>query len=329
VPAWGTTNDLRGTVACFAPADYRVAVYIYTSGWWNKPTWDSRLTPIGADGTWSCDITTGTGDSLATRIAAFLVPAGYIPPRMDGGATLPAELTQNAVDSLIVQREPILRQITFSGYTWNVKTSEGTVGPGPNYFSDEASDVWVDAQGRLHLRVVQHSGRWYCTEVYTTVPLGYGSYTFQLASRVDQLDPNVVLGLFTWDDDAPTYNYREIDIEFGRWGSATNDDGQFVVQPWTTASNMHRFDLAQSDASVNSTHGFTWRANSIYFQSLNGHQTFPGPALGEVASWTYTGSDLPPAGNAHVRLNLWLLDGDAPTNGQTAEVIISGFTFTP
>ncbi|MDQ4089270.1 MAG: hypothetical protein M3163_03045 [Actinomycetota bacterium] len=47
-----------------------------------------------------------------------------------------------------------------------------------------------------------------------------------------RLDPNVVLGLFSWSDD-PAYNYREIDIEVARWGDVAGDtNAQYVVQPW-------------------------------------------------------------------------------------------------
>lgn len=325
IPPYASSENLQGRVTCVDPSNYAVAVYIKVGGWWNKPYWASPKTTIGSNGAWTCDITTSPSDVTATQIAAFLVPKSYDPPLLSGDQTLPAQLYANSVAQVIVKREPVYRQIEFAGYTWNVKTSDSLVGPGPNYFSDEAQDVWVDAQGRLHLKIVKRDGRWYSTEVYTDEALGLGQYTFQLASRVDQLDPNIVLGLFTWDDDAPEYNYREIDIEFGRWGQVANDNSQFVVQPWQQAGNMYRFDVDLSDD--NSTHGFEWGAASVYFQSLPGHQALPGPAQDEFASWTYTGADVPPAGGERVHINLWLLDGAAPTDSNEAEVIISDFAF--
>src|SRR3989442_12920365 len=129
------------------------------------------------------------------------------------------------------------RLIDFSGYTWSVKTSTGKVGPGPNYFSDSTSSVWVDAQGRLHMKILKNKGRWYCSEVILQESLGYGTYRFYLDSAVDGLDPSVVLGLFTWND-APDYNHREIDIEFSRWGSVNNQNAQYVVQPYNLAQNI-------------------------------------------------------------------------------------------
>ena len=325
VPPYRSFEDLQGQARCVETADYRVAVYIYVSGWWIKPYWDSPLTPIESDGSWITDITTGGIDQLATKIAAFLVPNGYDPPLMSGGQTLPEELFENSVAWVMVEREAVFRTIEFSGYTWDVKASETPAGPGPNYFSDRVEDVWVDENGRLHLRIVQRDGRCYSTEVFTEAPLGYGKYVFRIASRVDQLDKNIVLGLFTWDDTAPEYNYREIDIEFARCGQAANDNAQYVVQPWHHAGNIHRFNMELH--GDDSTHGFDWRADRVFLQSLYGHQPFPGSEEDEIKSWTYTGDDIPPAGEGNARINLWLINGNPPSDGEEAEVIVEAFEF--
>ena len=215
------------------------------------------------------------------------------------------------------------RTLRFSGYIWNVKAGEARVGPGPNYFSGEPADVWVDKLGRLHLRIVKRGGRWYCSEVYSAKALGFGTYTFTLASRVDQLDKNVVLGLFTWDDAAPEYAYREIDIELSRWGDVAAANAQFVVQPWDHPGNRHRFEIALS--SVFSTHSFRWSAGEIFFSSYLGHA----PTLGDaIETWSYTGADIPPAGAGHARINLWLNSG-APSNGHSVEVVVESFRFVP
>jgi len=324
VPPYGGFENLQGKVTCIEPGNYKVAVYIYVVGWWTKPYWAQPLTTIQSDGTWACDVTTGGNDELATNIAAFLVPNGYSPPLASGSQTLPAELFANAATYEVVERPPTYRSIEFSGYTWNIKASETPVGPGPNYFSDRVEDVWVDPNGPLHLNVVYWNGRWYSTEIFSTVPLGYGTYTFTLASRVDQLDKNIVLGLFTWDDNAPQYNYREIDIEFSRWGEETGDNSQFVVQPWLHTGNRHRFNIVpQGDYS---THRFIWQNQSIQFSSFQGHA----PSLGsEIEAWLYTGPDIPPAGMGNARINLWLLGGNPPSNGQEVEMILEAFQFTP
>lgn len=236
----------------------------------------------------------------------------------------PTEVQKTIMTTPFVDRLPYARTLQFSGYTWGVKASSSAVGPGPNYFSNLESDVFVDPDGRLHLRIVQRRGVWYCTEVVLAQSLGYGTYTFALASRVDLLDPNVVLGLFTWDTDAPQYHYREIDIEFSRWGSPRNANAQYVVQPYTTPKNIHRF--AASLEGDLSTHYFDWSSERIEFGSYRGLPDNPGDA---IATWTYTGADNPPPGGENARLNLWLMGGKPPSDGQAVEVIVESFRFTP
>src|SRR5215472_8341247 len=100
--------------------------------------------------------------------------------------------------SLLPGAKPVT--LEFSGYSWAVKTSSGTVGPGPNYYSDSPANVWVDDRKRLHLQITKTQGQWRCAEVVCTKSLGYGVYRFYLDSAVERLAPNVVLGLFTWND---------------------------------------------------------------------------------------------------------------------------------
>lgn len=326
VPPYGSSQDLQGQVAGVDPAGHKVAVYIYVSGWWTKPYFGSPLTSIQGDGVWTCDITTGGDDQNATRIAAYLLENGYTPPTMSGGGTLPAELNQNALAHTYVEREPPYRTLSFSGYTWKVKASESRVGPGPNYFSDNTADVWVDGSDRLHLNIVYRSGKWYSTEVFTTETLGYGTYTFILGSRVDQLDRKIVLGLFTWDDDAPQHNYREIDIELSRWGEETGKNAQYVVQPWDTSGNRHRFDMALQGNY--STHLFDWQADGVLFSSFQGSTLPPDPG-DEIESLQYTGGDTPPAGGEGTRINLWLIDGAPPSDVLEEEVIVESFKYDP
>ncbi len=324
VPLYGSLDDLQGQVSCGEPAEYQVAVYIFVGGWWTKPYWDSPLTPIQADGSWTCDITTGGNDPYATQIAAFLLPNGYNPPILSGEQVFPTELLMNSVDHLIIDRSSAQRTISFSGLTWNVKKSDIPAGPGPNYFSDQEQDLWVDQDGRLHMKIVNRDGRWYSTEVYTQAPLEHGTYTFTLASPVDQLDPNVVLGLFTWDNAAPQYNFREIDIEFSRWGDVGALNSQYVVQPWDHPGNMHRFNTILD--GTYSTHRFSWASGSVQFSSFQGKS----PNLGNlIDEWSYTGPDIPPSGEGNARINLWLMNGLAPSDGQEVEVIIDAFQYSP
>ncbi|MCA9922508.1 MAG: hypothetical protein KC421_09055, partial [Anaerolineales bacterium] len=212
VPEMGSFDNLEGTVSCADPATHHVAVYIFTAnGWWSKPTFANPLTLIQPDGSWNANYTTGGTDHLATMLIAFLVPDSYTPPLMGGGSTLPAELFANTLAN-----DRVLR---FSDFRWTVKQFDTPVGPGPNLFSGLPEDVWIDGNGRLHLTISQHNGQWFSTEVFTRETLGYGTYVFYTTGQLDQLDENIILGLFTWDNNAPANYYREIDIEIAKWGN--------------------------------------------------------------------------------------------------------------
>ena len=107
------------------------------------------------------------------------------------------------------------------------------------------------------------------------------------------MHPNAVLGLFTWDTAAPQFNYREIDIEFSRWNTPSSPNSQFVVQPYTLAGNLFRFETQPSPVSI---HSFSWSKQRVDFSSNN-------------TTWSYTGSSVPSAGDERARINLWLLNG--------------------
>ncbi len=245
----------------------------------------------------------GLSRVLGHRLASVALAVGVI------GA--PDVLETSATPAAAVAH----RTISFSGYMWTVKTSTRRVGPGPNYFSKK--NVWVDGLGQLHLAITKVRRHWTVGEVVNTRSLGYGTYTWVLASRVDNLDPNMVLGLFTYDSADPAFNNREIDIEASRWGDASDPtNAQFVVQPSATAGNLARITQG---SSLPATFSFTWTANSLSFAA-------PGAS---PSSWTYSGLDNPPIGAALADMNFWLASGHAPQYGQGAQVVIQSFTFTP
>jgi hypothetical protein len=216
-----------------------------------------------------------------------------------------------------------VRTLQYSGYDWIVKSSDRRVGPGPNYFSDSSDNVTVDAQGRLHLRITQRDGRWYCAEVISVQSFGYGTYRFYLDTTMDSLDPQLVLGMFTWNDD-PAYYHREIDIEISRWGRADNKNAQFVIQPYTRSQNIVRFQIPAGSQS--SVHLFTWKPDNVLCQSLKGQQVTPPEPSFVIQQHTFT-QNIPHAGGENARINLWLLAGHPPADGKETEIIIDKFEF--
>lgn len=208
------------------------------------------------------------------------------------------------------------RIINFSGYEWVVRTSEeAKQGPGPNLFSDSEDNVWVDSQGKLHLKVVQKDGNWYCSGVTLRRSFGYKKYIIYLASDVTKLDENVVGGFFTYKNDN-----EEIDIEFSRWSITNNQNTQFAVQPSFLAGNKVRFDM-DSNTDL-STHFFNWQPDKIEFGSYKGHTLNP-TNENVISTWTYTGKNIPPENDERLKINLWLFRGNSPTDKKPAEMIIN------
>ncbi|PRD55939.1 glycoside hydrolase family 16 protein [Sphingobacterium gobiense] len=224
----------------------------------------------------------------------------------------------NEPDGQVVRTDRIIK---FSGYDWIVRTSnDKRVGPGPNYFSDSEDNVWVDENGRLHLKIVQRGGIWHCSGVILKQSLGYGQYVFYLASDVSKLDQHTVGGLFTYLHDT-----EEIDIEFSRWSDPENHDSQFAVQPSDRSGNKERYDL--NLLTERSTHSFNWQRDKIEFFSRQGH----GLTLdndNRIHEWTYRGNDTPLSkGAERLRLNLWLFRGQIPSDMMEQEMIIEKVEF--
>ena len=210
--------------------------------------------------------------------------------------------------------------IQFAGIEWTVRSGSG--GPGPNYWSNSSNSVWVDSYGKLHLKIRKVGSTWYCAEIYAQQSFGYGEYRFYVASNVENYDPNIVVGLFIYENDN-----REVDIEFSRWGNSSNVDGWYTVQPPPyNSSNQQKFALNLSGDY--STHKFIWSSSNIFFQSYHGHYTTLPSSDFLIKQWTYTGNNNPPVGNERLHINFWLYSGNPPVNQKEAEIIINAI-FVP
>jgi hypothetical protein len=261
---------------------------------------------------------------VAACLTAFLAVTVGMPADADAQAS--GGSRRQSSGSPGASATSVARHISFSGYDWLVKNSaDARLGPGPNYFSDSARNVWVDELGRLHLRIEKRNGRWYSAEVISTASFGYGTYRWYLDSPVDRLDPNVVLGLFTWNDD-PAYNHRELDIEFARWGNASYANGQYTVQPYTVAGNQFIFN--EPPGVPQTTHSLVWGSASAAFKSIRGHaSTSSDPSL-RIAEHSFS-QGVPPTGGENARMNLWLFEGSAPADRKDVEIVIKRFEFIP
>ncbi len=329
VPAVRQNADrtLVGRIQGLDPTAVKIALFIEVDGgWYPKPSAAKPLTAVANDGTWTATIASATNDARATQIAAFVVPKDFVPPSVDGNTWLPDSITQAALAAtLTVRLDPSRHSFRWSGHDWWVRDSAGErQGPGDNLFSPSTENVSVDSDGLLHLRITRSGTSWTCAEVGLYQTLGYGRYTFRTVTACDTLDPNAVLGLFTWANGQADPNYREIDIEWARWGDPEDStNAQFVVQPYSLEGHLRRITVPSTEGEL--THGFLWRPTGVDF--------FADAAV-VPAAWSYpvteTGDhNLPESRDETIHLNLWLCKASGPSDLQPVEVVLRSFTFQP
>jgi hypothetical protein len=293
-----------------------VVIYVLTNQWYVQPYIDAPFTNISADGSWSSY--THPWNSI---VVLLVDPTNYTPA--------PTEITNPALDPGVIawtEYPPSKVSLDFGGYTWNIKTTGDAQGdqfdPGPNFWSSDPSVVNVAADG-LHLKINQIGGEWKCAELSLTKSLGYGTYTVQVNSRLDRLDKNTVA--------APLFIYegpnQELDNEYSGVGGLIPSplNAQFVVQPYTVSGNIIRYT---QPSTTQFTSQLEWRSDHVTFTTWNGWSA--SPASGDIIyQWTYLGAYIPPPGGERVHMNLWLLNGSAPTGGGGDEIIINSFKFQP
>ncbi len=242
--------------------------------------------------------------------------------------------------------------VRFAGRDWKVKIYENQKwGPGPNYFSGNPNDIYLDENGYLHMKIVQRNGEWYSTEIVSDEAMGYGRYTFTVEGDMEDLASNTVLGLFTWDDETfKTDANSEVDVEISRWGNSSDPYVlQFGVQPiffgQLNEERMERPEYSIGKMNGLTNHTFIWTDSLITWESYVGDTYGQGEILG---TWRFdltnparvkeeggNSSDpviIPAPGDAtNARINLWLHQqpSSAPANGLPQEVIIRDFEYEP
>ncbi|MEW6126747.1 MAG: hypothetical protein AB1757_06890 [Acidobacteriota bacterium] len=217
-----------------------------------------------------------------------------------------------------------MKIVNFSGYEWVVKSGSRPKGPGNNWWSE--NHVWVDETG-LHLKVAERHNHWKCAEVKLAKPLGYGKYRFYVDGRIDQLDKNVVLGLFLYKNDK-----NEIDIEFSRWGKEKSRNAQYVMRDMEVTKERFNMKLAGNYT----THVIDWNDYAVEYTSIHGHYSRP-PKQNLIWEGYFSeqydmGGELIrgiPEGDLKVHINLWLHNGQPPSNGKSHEIIIKRFEYDP
>ena len=240
--------------------------------------------------------------------------------------------------------------VTFSGRKWDIKS--GYNGPGPNTFSKDYENVWLDEKGYLHMSITKHDdGNWYSSEVISQDNLGYGTYAFTIQGNPMQFASNVVLGLFTWDNNTFFEQANsEVDIEFSKWGIASDRNPLTTsVQPvffgtyYAERSKQHVIDSTLIQGV--STHIFTWTDSLITWKSFRGEDWRNATPF---TSWEFDLDHPPrikyengnqsapivipaPGATTNARINFWTLTNVAqgPSDGKDHEIVIRKFEYLP
>ena len=294
----------------------QIVIYARSGPWWVQPWPDKPFIPIQADSTW------GTSTHLGFEYAAMLVEPGYHPPpTMDvaptqGGSVVAVSIVKG---SGAPQLAPI-KPLHFGGYDWEVRTISGDRGGMNNLYG--ADNAWIDAIGALHLRITKKGDRWSCAELEMTRSLGYGTYIVVVRDTT-HLEPAAVLSMNTFDDWGGDQHYRELDVEFGRWGDASSkSNAQFGIQPFYVPGHVAPFTLPRGTFA----HSMRWESGSASFKTVRGSTMQAGSPV--IAEHVFT-SGVPSPGQEKFQIMFYVVASEKTPLQKENEVVVEKFEYLP
>jgi hypothetical protein len=220
-----------------------------------------------------------------------------------------------------------VQPFSFAGLTWERKSGCG--GPGPNCWVPANADP-VEGEG-VRLRLTRAQGKWYSAEIRTTVPAPCGAYSFYMVGRTDLLDPNVVLGVFLYDDAAGDTGDPcpdELDLESSRFGDPAAPNGHFVSYASGACGPSDLDDFTYALGGTHTTHQLDWAPGAVSFRLMHGHRLTPELPEHLIGERSFVSPLVPAAGGMRLHVNLWAFAGNAPTDQQEVEVVIRDIVAT-
>jgi hypothetical protein len=161
-------------------------------------------------------------------------------------------------------QSPAPKSIQWMGRTWTL-TDGGMAG----IAKGDPANVSIDANGYLHLRIVNRHGTFTAAELFCTENLGFGTYQWQIEGAVDKMDPSTVLGLFNYGAkaDIGVDAENEIDIEFSQWGNTCHGcNADFTFYPSTGNKSLGPLEdnfTYNPNGSTLTTARFEWSSTRI------------------------------------------------------------------
>jgi hypothetical protein len=308
-------DTIAGRVSGSRPGQ-QIVVYARSGPWWVQPWPDKPFIPIQGDATW------GTSTHLGFEYAAMLVDPGYHPPpTMDvaptqGGSVAAVTVVKGTGEPQIAP----VKQLHFSGYDWGVRTIASDRGGVNNLY--DADNAWTDSSGALHLRIKKKGDKWSCAELELNRSLGYGTYIVVVRDTT-HLEPAAVLSINTFDDWGGDQHYRELDVEFGRWGEAgSKNNAQYGIQPFYVPGNVAPFTLPPGTF----THSMHWESGRASFKSVRGSEMRAGAPV--VSEHVFT-SGVPSPGQEKLQMMFYVVASQkSPLQGEN-EVVVEKFEYLP
>jgi hypothetical protein len=304
-PAGSARNDIiEGRVNGFS-AGQKIVLYAKTGKWWVQPLVDQPMTEIRPNSKWT------NATHLGTDYAAVLVKDGYRPQQVLDSRPQTGEniLAVKVVPGAERSPSPMA---DFSGYQWRLRDAPSSRG-GQNVYS--SSNISVDDQGAMRLRISKTEKDWSCAEASLTRNFGYGTYQF-VVRGLEKLEPAAVFGMFTYDYASGAVRNREMDIEISRWGDPAKKNGQYALQPFDVATNVHRFNAPAGTL----TFSLRWEQGRVTFRTLRGTTN--------VSEHAFT-AGVPSPGIESIRVALYVYRASVVKLEHPMEVVIERFTYYP
>jgi hypothetical protein len=308
-------DTIAGRVHGAHPGE-QIVIYAHSGPWWVQPYLERPFVPIQSDSTWS------SATHFGFEYAALLVDSGYHPPPTldvaptSGGLVVSVAIVKGSGPPTFAPTKPL----TFSGYSWAVRTVASNRGGAYNLYDPD--NAWTDANGALHMRINSKSGLLYCAQLTLDRSLGYGTYSLTVRD-VSHLQPAEVLSMYTFDEWHGDQYYREMDVEISRWGDAANqNNAQFGVQPFYIPGNVFPFKAPPGPL----TYEMRWRSGSVNFATV--HAPRNGSSSGRLSEHEFT-SGVPTPGQEKVRLEFYVIPSDKYPLQEGGEVVIEKFEYLP
>lgn len=304
-PGGSARNDIiEGRVTGASPGQ-KIVLYAKTGKWWVQPLVEQPITDLRPNFTWT------NATHLGTHYAALLVKDGYRP--QSALDSMP-EADHNILAVAVVAgaERPPSPIIGFSGYQWRLRTAPSSRG-GQNVYSP--SNISVDEQGAMRLRISRTEKDWSCAEASLTQNFGYGTYEF-VVRGLETLETAAVFGMFTYDYASGALHNREMSIEISRWGDSAKKNAQYVLQPYYVAANVHRFDAPAGPL----TFSLRWEQDRATFRTLRGSTN--------VSEHVFT-AGVPSPGIESIRVVLYVYRAAVEKLQHPMEAVIERFTYFP